>query len=130
MTHALPLLLALAFASDPAAEPPDAEAVQSYELASLGPGAAVQAEGKRLRFRVQVKAVVIGWDGAAAYYILDAPGRATATRIGHAPIPPHCAAEVEAELHLDYLPPTFAKDGTPHPAAWVYRLEKAAVVGP
>jgi hypothetical protein len=115
MTHALPLLLALACASDPTAAPPDAGAVQVHDLAALKPAEALGLEGGRRLFRVVVvKQWPGGWcavkapgDGGLS---LGLPGR-------------HARGEVvfvEAELRIDY--------GTPSPGAWMYRLEKAAVV--
>jgi hypothetical protein len=132
MTHALPLLIALACASDPAAAPPDDAAVEVCELASLQPAAAVRVEGKRLRFRVRaLDAVTFGVGKVAATYLLDSPRRVMATaRMDDADLPLTADAEVEAELHVEYVPARFPKGGAPSPAGWVYRLETAAVVGP
>jgi acetate kinase len=47
MTHALPLLLALACASDAAAAPPHAEAVEVPDFAVLKPADAARLEGRR-----------------------------------------------------------------------------------
>jgi hypothetical protein len=123
MTHALPLLLALAFASDPAAAPPDAEAVGAIDFAGLTPAEAARLEGKRALYRVNVAG-----EEAAAVFEIDAPGDVTGVLIIHADLGTG-PRTVEAVLHMDYFRARVGKDGTPFPAAWVYRLEKAAVVG-
>jgi hypothetical protein len=73
MTHTIPLLLALACASDPAAAPPDAEAVEVHDFATLKPEDAAWLEGRRAIYRVRVAAAMTQKDGRALYHVL-APG--------------------------------------------------------
>jgi hypothetical protein len=125
MTHALPLLLALACASDPAAAPPDAAAVEVIDFARLTPADAARLEGKRARYRVRVRALALGGPGWPN--VLDAPAGVSGVMDLRRPI---CvgAYTVEAELCMVYFPP--GGDGTPLPGRWDYRLVKAAVVRP
>jgi hypothetical protein len=128
MTHTLPLLLALACASDPTtAGLPDSEAVQAVEFAALTSGDAARLEGKRARYRVRVRALALG--GRGWPNVLDAPAGVSGVMDLRRPI---CvgAYTVEAELCMVHFPPTVDGDGTPLPGRWDYRLVKAAVVRP
>jgi len=128
MTHALPLLLALACASDPTAGQPDAEAVQTVELESLQPAEAVRIEGKRVRFRVGILAVVFGRQKAERSFRLVAP-RDVKALMDNPGLPLAFRSAVEAELRVEYVPPVF-QDGVLGRAGWVYRLDKPTIVGP
>jgi hypothetical protein len=127
MAHTLPLLLALACASDPAAAVPDAEAVEVHDFARLTPAAADRLEGRRVRYRVFVAwALTLKKARPQAITVL-APGEAWAELSGPESLR-EGAATVEAELHKEYIPPAVGKDGTPHLGRWQYLLDKAAVV--
>jgi hypothetical protein len=124
--RAPPLLLALACASDAAGAPPDAEAVEVrvHVFARLPPAEAAQLEGRRALYRVNVTG-----EQAGVVFDIDAPGDEVAVLT--LPVIVHeDALTVAAELHLDYFPAKVGKDGTPFPATWGYRLEKAVLVGP
>ena len=99
MPHCLPLLLALAFASDPAAAPPSAEAVEVHDFATLKPAALAQLEGRRALYYVQVAASMELKDGRTLYHILapgDDNGVMTLPNDGK-----EVTLTVEAQLRLD-----------------------------
>jgi len=127
MTHTIPLLFALTFASDPAAAAPDAGTIETRVLGRLTATEAALLEGKREHFQVAIltsmrrfgaiRCTVIGPGGAAGDLLLeDFPQRSPLT--------------VEAELRMEFVPPGVRKDGTPFSGAWHYRLENAVIVGP
>jgi hypothetical protein len=124
VTHTLPLLLALAFNSDPAAALPDAEAVEAPDFAGLTLGRAARLEGRRALYRVRVLAP-FGPDGAPGVrHAVFAPGG----RFGELRLPALArgdALTVEAELRLEYVPSKIGEDGAPAPASWRYHLERA-----
>jgi hypothetical protein len=128
MTHALPLLLALTCASDPTAALPDAEAVKVIDFVRLTPDQAVRLEGQRVRSHIRARALEKAKTGGVLYQVEASRDRAVRMVLPDAV--PDGEMTVEAELHIDYIPPGVLKDGTPSPGWWRYRLEKAAVVGP
>jgi hypothetical protein len=109
----------------------DAEAVEAprvYDFARLTLAEAARLEGRRARYRVNLTNEK-KTSGGRFVYAADAPGGEVAvfTLAAYLRDGPRT---VEAELRLDYIPAKVEADGAPSPAAWVYRLEKAAVVGP
>jgi hypothetical protein len=70
--HFLPLLLALAFASDPATASPNAAAVEVHDFAALKPERLFLLEGRRRIYRVRVVAVMEMQDGRALYHVQPA----------------------------------------------------------
>jgi hypothetical protein len=114
MTHVLPLLLALACASDPAAAVPDAEAVEVHDFVTLKPEDAARLEGRRAVYRVRVAAAMTQKDGRALYHVLARgldQGVLTLPNDGG-----ETAITVEAELRLDATSPGPAR---------LYVLDKA-----
>jgi hypothetical protein len=124
MTHTLPLLLALSFASDPTAAAPDAAAVEVRDFAVLTPAEAAQLEGKRVLYRVRVFGA-FGPDGAPGVrHAVYAPGG----RFGELRLPAPATDAVvtaEAELRMEYVPARIGADGMPAAASWRCRLERA-----
>jgi hypothetical protein len=123
MTHALPLLLALACASDPAAAPPDAEAVEVrvHDFARLTPATAARLEGRRSVYRVDIL-----FECDPGRYVVDGPWPrksflkpAAGVRTGR--------RSVEARLSLEWVPPCVEANGRPRPARWKYCLEEATL---
>jgi hypothetical protein len=128
MTHALPLLLALACASDPAAAPPDAEAVEVPDFAVLKPADEARLEGRRALYRVRIVDQLCVLRRVGALYDVAAPGHEIVPLL----LPGRAETReltVEAELRMRYVPARAGRDGV-FPGAWRYALEDAAVVGP
>jgi hypothetical protein len=109
------LLLALTLApADAPTPPPDAEAVEVHDFATLKPEEAARLEGRRAIYRVRVAAAMTLKDGRALYHVLAwglDHGVLTLPNDGG-----EAALTVEAELRLD---PT-----APGPAR-LYVLDKA-----
>jgi hypothetical protein len=105
----------------------DTEAVEVRDFARLTPAELVRREGRRAVYHVRLTDELGEQRGRCVFYSVAAPGDEPAVLT----LPAHVRDDeltVEAELHIEYVPAKVGKDGTPFPAAWVYRLEKAAVV--
>jgi hypothetical protein len=112
--HFLPLLLALAFASDPAAAPPNAETVEIHDYASLKPEKLALLEGRRALYHVRVVAKMELKNGRTLYHVLT-PGIDNCVMT----LPSDCgetSLTVEAELRPSPAPPGPAR---------IYVLDKA-----
>jgi hypothetical protein len=130
MTHALPLLLTLALGSDPTAALSDGEALalpRVHDFAKLTPAERARPEGKRAVYRVTLTNER-KTSGGRFVYTPDAPGGEVAvlTLAAYLRDGPWT---VEAQLRMEFMPAKVGADGTPFPAAWRYRLEKADAKG-